>query len=646
MTKPNTNEVITSDKKTAFYVPFHQLVNSDKNVRKFKTSEPADKALANSIKVVGLLQSLVVSKTSDGKYEIHAGKRRFGAMGQLVKDKVLTKDYKVLVNVIDAKDAHLASLSENHFREEMHKLDQFKAIRDLKDENMTIDNIALSLSIPKTQVQKWLKLMTVCDEVLEHYGNDEISLDCLQMFTLNSNHKEQIKAYNQYAPNVQSWQIRNHFTNETMEINHRLVQLVGMEEYRSKGGKDISDLFNEKHYLTNPEIIEDLARSKLEAFAKTLDKEGWGWVEIDTENIYFHSYDNTPSTPIPLTKKQKTDMEKQDALCKRIDVEWDLAIDEAKSKGEELSSELTSEFEERYDEAIEKLERMKDETENNVTYDDIAKPYSGAIVYVDDGNICVKRGLMTRKDSSKYQQLLSNNNTITEGITVNNAEADSELTQTLKDLLKQEDQQLFQCALLQNPLTAFDALSFELCYSVLSEAKRYSWSQCFDGSLKDNINTNPEMINTIAYKEIEKNFSSINRKWVKGNLTESYIEFCKLSQNEKVVLMGLCSAHAGIAESQSFHSEEKSIYREILKQTKFIKSDYWSPTTDKYFKRLSLPMLHKLAIEVIGEKWCKQNESLLKKDFVAKISSIFKTGKGLNAEVKKSIANYLPRIML
>ena len=75
-------------------IPLNRLAPWDGNVRRTAIHDGIDE-LAASIAAHGLLQSLVVRKSTRGKYEIVAGQRRYLALTALVKAGTIAKDHPV-----------------------------------------------------------------------------------------------------------------------------------------------------------------------------------------------------------------------------------------------------------------------------------------------------------------------------------------------------------------------------------------------------------------------------------------------------------------------------------------------------------------------------------------------------------------------
>ena len=103
---------------------------SESNVRK-ANGDAGLEALAASIAEHGLLQPLIVSPSAGKKtlYDVHAGGRRWRAIGLLIERGVLPKDYTIDVRLCENEDvaAREISLAENLIREAMTPADEARA---------------------------------------------------------------------------------------------------------------------------------------------------------------------------------------------------------------------------------------------------------------------------------------------------------------------------------------------------------------------------------------------------------------------------------------------------------------------------------------------------------------------------------------
>jgi ParB family chromosome partitioning protein len=92
------------------------------------------------------LQPLIVSPSAGKKtlYDVHAGGRRWRAIGLLIERGVLPKDYAIDVRLCENEDAAAReiSLAENLIREAMTPADEARAYRDIVDGGADAEAVA------------------------------------------------------------------------------------------------------------------------------------------------------------------------------------------------------------------------------------------------------------------------------------------------------------------------------------------------------------------------------------------------------------------------------------------------------------------------------------------------------------------------
>ena len=136
-------------------IPIGQIVPDPKN-RKEHNPE-ALKALAESIKVDGFLQPIVVRPMDSGKYMIIAGERRWHAH-QLLKREVI--EARVLANETDLQ-ATRKRAAENLHRENLTPVEKAQQFQDLLDTGMTQAEIATFVSESQPAVANQLRLLAL-----------------------------------------------------------------------------------------------------------------------------------------------------------------------------------------------------------------------------------------------------------------------------------------------------------------------------------------------------------------------------------------------------------------------------------------------------------------------------------------------------
>lgn len=117
--------------------------------------------LANSIRLQGIIQPLVVRPIANGNYEIIAGERRWRA-AQLAQ----LSEVPVIIREISDDKAVAFSLIENIQREDLNAIDTAIGLQRLIDEfTMTHEEIAEVLGKSRTSITNFLRLLDLHDDV-------------------------------------------------------------------------------------------------------------------------------------------------------------------------------------------------------------------------------------------------------------------------------------------------------------------------------------------------------------------------------------------------------------------------------------------------------------------------------------------------
>ncbi|MEL5395898.1 ParB/RepB/Spo0J family partition protein [Serratia nevei] len=269
-----------------------QLVLTDLNVRKKKSSQASIEGLAAAIRSAGLLMNLVVFEMEDGRYGVAAGERRTLALRWLMEqdndadkttpDGIVTDDYPVEVLVVSKAMARVVSMMENSQREQMHPADQVTAFRDLSADGQTPAQIGDLLGFSTRHVQRCLRLATMAPVLLDALADDQITLDQLQALSATDDHQRQCDVWeNAYGWAAAPQHLREAVLKGEVSVrDNNQLAFVGREVYEAAGGTFKFDLFTDEGFLTEPAMLERLAREKLHALAQQVaEDEGWSWAE-------------------------------------------------------------------------------------------------------------------------------------------------------------------------------------------------------------------------------------------------------------------------------------------------------------------------------------------------------------------------------
>ena len=244
---------------------------SESNVRKANGNAGLE-ALAASIAEHGLLQPLIVSPSAGKKtlFDVHAGGRRWRAIGLLIERGVLPKDYAIDVRLCENEDAvaREISLAENLIREAMTPADEARAYKDIIAGGTDAEAVARRFGVTVRHVQGRLRLADLAEPIFLALAEGEITLDVAQAYGSTGDRERQLAAWERLST---SWQcdnpqaIRRAIAEEALSADHPIARFVGEAEYTACGGRIERDLFaaeGEGQWLDG-DLAMDLATKKL-----------------------------------------------------------------------------------------------------------------------------------------------------------------------------------------------------------------------------------------------------------------------------------------------------------------------------------------------------------------------------------------------
>jgi ParB family transcriptional regulator, chromosome partitioning protein len=281
-------------------IPYAKLVLSDANVRR-TNGVVGIAALAASIAEHGLIQPLIVSPATPRKtkYQVHAGGRRWRAIGASIEAGTLPKDYAVEVKIVENEHAAAReiSLAENLQREAMSPGDECLAYRDIIADGASAEDVARRFGVTVRHVHGRLRLADLAEPIFAALAAGEITLDVAMAYGSVSDQTRQLAAWESCskgweANNPQT--IRRTIAADTLLANHPIALLVGEADYLAAGGRIDRDLFAGEGEGTwsDAAIAKDLAMKKL-TFEAEVAQLGTklGWVKPLLET--YVSYEQT-----------------------------------------------------------------------------------------------------------------------------------------------------------------------------------------------------------------------------------------------------------------------------------------------------------------------------------------------------------------
>lgn len=254
-------------------IPFAKLRASDANVRKDTAYSTAGlAALAASIAGHGLLQPLIVSPARGKKtlFDVHAGGRRLAALGLLVEAGTLAKDHPVDVRLCEDEDAAARelSLAENLLHEPMTAAEECTAYRDIIAEGASAEDVARRFGVTVRHVHGRLRLADLAEPIFAALAQGAITLDVAMAYGAVADQTRQIAAWERCSTGWQSHNpqaIRRMVAEESLSGSDPIALFVGEAEYTAAGGRIERDLFagEGEGTWTDVAIAQDLAMKKL-----------------------------------------------------------------------------------------------------------------------------------------------------------------------------------------------------------------------------------------------------------------------------------------------------------------------------------------------------------------------------------------------
>lgn len=278
-------------------VAWDRLKLSPLNARYGRPLDVAD--LLTSIPAAGQLVEPLQCYREGDDVMVWDGGRRLTACEALIKSKKLPGALKAGAPALIWASAGQAQRNSlvTFVREAMAPADEFVAYHRLKTAGLALTEIAAACNVRAPRVQQLLRLVALAPEVMEAFQKGAFPLDVAEAFTLTDNHERQralLKAFNPKKDT--SWGVRQQLRKGAVEASDRWAQFVGRAAYLAAGGTVLNDLFSnrEQEDFEDPQLVERLAKEKLDALKTKVEAEGWQWVEARTE---FKPYDWNYSCP-------------------------------------------------------------------------------------------------------------------------------------------------------------------------------------------------------------------------------------------------------------------------------------------------------------------------------------------------------------
>ena len=633
-------------------IPFDRLVLSQSNVRRVKAGVSIGE-LADDIVRRTLLQSLNVRPVLDaegqetGTFEVPAGGRRYRALELLVKQKRLAKDALVPCVVKPANDGVSAaedSFVENVRREQLHPLDQFRAMQALVDDGEDIESIAANLMTTPAIVRQRLKLAAVSPKLHDIYADDGMTLEQLMAFSVSDDHERQEQVWEMlvHSYNTSAAYIRQRLTENNIRVADKRVRFVTVDAYVAAGGGVLRDLFEDDDggWITDPALLDTLVDEKLRAEGERIGGEGWKWVATAVELPIHatHGMRAIDGAKIPMTDEEEAKVAALEAEADALSEEW--------SEEPDVPAEIHARLE-----AIEADIGVL--VDRPVQFDPEEIKLAGAFVTIDyDGSVSVERGFVRPEDEPVVEQEAGDEdgpaspgdpdeaadapetpqpNGVSGVVSVGSEEddADEDIVKPLPDRLVADltawRTLALQDAFAQSPSTAFAAVLHAL---VLSTFYSFSHESCLQLSLNRTYfgdsgsglrDSAPARAIAERSKRWEDRLPDSDRDvWdvlltfdgaEQASLFAHCASLCVNAQQEAVPKYnnGRVSAHTISRRIESSHVLARAVGLDLV-------AAGWKPTAEGYFRSVTKPRILADVAEAKGEQFAGMIDHLKKGD--------------------------------
>ena len=599
-------------------VAFADLYVSPLNPRTV-VSEDEIAALAANVKIAGLIHNLAGFR-HDGTEGVGvvAGGRRLRALALLQDDP---RFQNVQVQIAHDEDtAKIWATSENAQRQDLHPADEIRDYGTLEKSGMNASQIAVAYGVTEKKVYRRLALAGLNDAVLDALKCSEISLSQAKAFTISNDTKLTLEVLEVVkSRGTKGWgAMSDHQIKEELKPDHvkgtdRRAMFVGVDEYRTAGGRIGGDLFENETIFDDPTILQECFEAKLTATAAQLaEHSGWAWGEgLNDDGVYYDTIER-----MKLARLYKIEGVLTEEECDRVDALNELVEGDACD-----------------DAGIAELADLKAKMKGAFT--DEQKAHSGIIMYVDyNGRVELIEGLVRSEDQAAA---------IEAGVLKKSAHKEtpkkSPISAKLQENLNRVVIGARQNALLDDPTLALDLLAFQL-----TQSKGWQRIHAFDVSL-------PYLSNV---PECETGYTQDKRLTLpepvesKGTKAEDFTAFRKRGHKKCMdMLVRTLIGQLSISDAD--------LGALIDEKTKKVTREHFTPTAENFFGRVGGPYMIDLWNELLdlsdSHDAAKTFAGLKKGEKAAKLEKLFgdevtRKALGVTETQEARIAAWLPESMV
>jgi ParB family chromosome partitioning protein len=578
-------------------IPLNQLKLSDDNVRTIYAKD-AIADLAADILTNGLIQGLSVRELGehegDVTHEVQGGGRRFRALQLLVKQKALAADAAIPCVRNESAIATQISLAENVTREALHPLDEYRAFTEMTAQGKSEDDIANAFRIPVKTVQQRLRLGKASPVLHKAFKEEKINLHTLMAFCVTDNQERQEQIWKRVKDQsyLNVYSLKQMLMEETVPANDKRALFIGLDAYVKAGGNINQDLFDAAHegYLTDVDLLNQLAQAKLDREAEKLKAQGWDFAITGFTVPYG---DTADYEQIPADNEELS--EEQEQQLQALEDERD---DLQNIDGDKLTKKQAK--------RLESIEKEIDAIENRVpvfSAEDMAR--AGVSVEIGaDGKLCVEYGYVRHvADETDTSEVAEAAETAPAAAATEDAEDETsaKLPDSLVTDLTIQRTVCLQAALASNPEVAFLATLHAMTLSALYS---YGSKSCLQITASTSFPKNSDALKDFAPT---KHMVDERKGWTARLPNESAMLWEALKAMPRVEQMQLlafvAASTVNVVIQKYEHRNSQVAHSHVLAAALDydIRTD-WTPTAENYFSRVTKGRMLADVTEALDER--------------------------------------------
>ncbi|MCK1568960.1 ParB N-terminal domain-containing protein [Bradyrhizobium sp. 173] len=259
-------------------------------------------ALAANLNANGQIENLVVKDAGDGFFSVANGNRRLAAF-RMMYGEGSDQPIGCTLHQVDSDKAFEFSLTTAITAEQLHPVDQYEAFARLEEHGKTEEEIAQQYGMADKQVRQALALGRLSPIIRDGWRRGEIKADVAQTFTMAGDHKNQERLFKKLSKqnDLDRHSIRAELGVKGHEDVGSLVNFVGLEAYRARGGAVTEDLFKEEHIVSDDVLLKAMVGERLtKECDRLVVEQGWQWAAIEQDMP--KSWRSWPTERVDVTK--------------------------------------------------------------------------------------------------------------------------------------------------------------------------------------------------------------------------------------------------------------------------------------------------------------------------------------------------------